>query len=90
MNSVQISLDGQTATIGGGAKAKEVIDALWAAGKQSGKSMTKRLSEISPSLLEIVTGVCECTGIVGPMLGGGHGFLQGYVCSFLEQLVPFF
>ena len=35
LNSVQISSDGNTATIGGGVKAKEVIDALWAANKQS-------------------------------------------------------
>lgn len=25
----------------------------------------------------IVTGACECTGMVAPMLGGGHGWLQG-------------
>jgi FAD/FMN-containing dehydrogenase len=25
----------------------------------------------------IVTGVCECTSILGPGLGGGHGLLQG-------------
>ena len=26
---------------------------------------------------EIVTGCCEATSLLGPGLGGGHGFLQG-------------
>lgn len=25
-----------------------------------------------------VSGTCECVGFLGPMLGGGHGFIQGY------------
>ena len=36
MTSVQISSDGQSATIECGVKAKEVTDALWAANKQTG------------------------------------------------------
>lgn len=24
-----------------------------------------------------MTGVCDCTGFLGPALGGGHGYLQG-------------
>lgn len=36
MNSIEISTDGKSATIGGGVKAKEVTDALWAANKQTG------------------------------------------------------
>ena len=38
LGSVQIAEDGQTATFGGGIQAKNVTDALWAAGKQTGES----------------------------------------------------
>lgn len=36
MKDVRVSEDGKTATIGGGIKAREVTDALWAVGKQTG------------------------------------------------------
>ena len=36
LNHVHISEEGDVATIGGGVKVKEVIDALWSAGKQTG------------------------------------------------------
>lgn len=39
LNSVKIAQDGQTATFGGGILDKAVTDALWAAGKQTGKSV---------------------------------------------------
>jgi hypothetical protein len=38
LGSIEIASDGQTATFGGGVMAKNVTDALWAAGKQTGKS----------------------------------------------------
>ncbi|PIG83258.1 FAD-dependent oxygenase [Aspergillus arachidicola] len=57
LNTVEISDD--TATFGGGILSHQVIESLWAAGKQT------------------VTGVCDCTGFLGPALGGGHGYLQG-------------
>ncbi|KAE8376676.1 hypothetical protein BDV26DRAFT_282481 [Aspergillus bertholletiae] len=59
LNSVQISAKGDTATFGGGVLSHQVIESLWASGKQT------------------VTGVCDCTGFLGPALGGGHGYLQG-------------
>lgn len=37
LNSVQLSEDGQTATIGGGTLAINVTNELWAVGKQTGK-----------------------------------------------------
>jgi hypothetical protein len=37
LSTVEISADGTTAKIGGGASSKAVVDALWAAGKQTGK-----------------------------------------------------
>ncbi|KAE8148887.1 hypothetical protein BDV25DRAFT_141374 [Aspergillus avenaceus] len=59
LNAVAISDVGNTATFGGGVLSVDVINALWAANKQT------------------VTGVCDCTGFLGPALGGGHGYLQG-------------
>lgn len=38
LDSVEIAPDGSTATIGGGALTKVVVDTLWAAGKQTGES----------------------------------------------------
>jgi hypothetical protein len=37
--------------------------------------------------LQTVTGVCECTGVVGVALGGGHGVLQGYYGTVSDQIV---
>ncbi|KAJ6784036.1 hypothetical protein PWT90_00323 [Aphanocladium album] len=69
LNSVEVSEDGQTAKVGGGTLSKTVIDALWAAGKQT------------------VTGTCECTSLLGPGLGGGHGWLQGHHGLIADQFL---
>lgn len=37
--------------------------------------------------LSQATGSCECTSLAGPMLGGGHGFLQGRFGLALDNLV---
>lgn len=36
LDRVELSADGKTATVGGGALSKTVIDALWKADKQTG------------------------------------------------------
>lgn len=36
---------------------------------------------------ESVTGTCACTGAVAPMLGGGHGWLQGKYGEAVDQLI---
>ncbi|PTU20486.1 hypothetical protein P175DRAFT_0217630 [Aspergillus ochraceoroseus IBT 24754] len=36
---------------------------------------------------QTVTGACECTGLLGPALGGGHGFLQGWYGLMVDQFV---
>ncbi|PWY90260.1 putative FAD-dependent oxygenase [Aspergillus sclerotioniger CBS 115572] len=69
LNSTVISEDGKTVTLGGGKRSGEVIEALWAAGKQT------------------VSGICECTGFLGPALGGGHGILQGKYGIVSDQFV---
>lgn len=69
LNSVSVANDGKTATIGGGALARHIIDSLWDKGKQT------------------VTGLCECTSLLGPGLGGGHGILQGRYGLVADQFV---
>ena len=36
---------------------------------------------------EAVAGGCDCTGFVGPMLGGGHGILQGQYGFLADNLI---
>ncbi|OHE99041.1 hypothetical protein CORC01_05731 [Colletotrichum orchidophilum] len=69
MNQVIIDESGETVTIGGGANVKEVVNTLWAAGKQT------------------VTGICECVGMSAPILGGGHGWLQGQYGLASDQVM---
>ncbi|KAL8369781.1 hypothetical protein RB595_000221 [Gaeumannomyces hyphopodioides] len=71
LNSVEIAADGNTARVGGGVRSKELIDALWAADKQT------------------VTGTCECVSVMGPALGGGHGWLQGYYGLVADNILSF-
>ena len=37
LNTIEIARDGNTAKIGGGVNSKAMVDALWLAGKQTGK-----------------------------------------------------
>jgi hypothetical protein len=43
LSSVEIAEDGNTAKFGGGIMSKNVTDALWAAGKQTGESTVPQL-----------------------------------------------
>ncbi|KAK5655879.1 hypothetical protein OQA88_5418 [Cercophora sp. LCS_1] len=36
---------------------------------------------------QTVTGACQCVGLMGPALGGGHGFLQGRYGLLTDQIV---
>ncbi|KAF2237159.1 Glucooligosaccharide oxidase [Viridothelium virens] len=49
------------------------------------------LSEVVEALAshgkEGVTGGCDCTGFTGPMLGGGHGWLQGQYGLMADSLL---
>ncbi|RAK79553.1 FAD-binding oxidoreductase, partial [Aspergillus fijiensis CBS 313.89] len=69
LNWTIISEDGDTATIGGGIIAGNLIQALWQKGKYA------------------VTGSCECTSYLGPLLGAGHAVLQGKYGYAMDQLV---
>jgi hypothetical protein len=43
LNTISIAEDKQSVTVGGGINSKNLIDALWAAGKQTGKPDLKYL-----------------------------------------------
>lgn len=89
LNSVDISEDGTTAKIGGGALSKTVIDALWNAGKQTGEfaAFISIIYILTSNDHFAVTGTCECTSLLGPGLGGGHGWLQGHHGLIADQFV---
>jgi FAD/FMN-containing dehydrogenase len=78
LKSISIAKDKKSVTVGGGTNSKNLIDALWAAKKQTGKLFcTKQIFDFFSNLW-IVTGTCECVSLLGPALGGGHGWLQGH------------
>lgn len=91
LNTVEIAEDGKTAKIGGGTLTKTVTDSLWPVGKQTGASdadpFLMAIFNIRKLMREIVTGACECTSILGPGLGGGHGYLQGHHGLVQDQFV---
>lgn len=35
----------------------------------------------------LVTGICECVGVSAPVLGGGHGWLQGQYGLAADQII---
>lgn len=35
----------------------------------------------------LVTGACECVSLAGPLLGGGHGYLQGFYGLISDNLI---
>ncbi|KAH8673621.1 FAD-dependent oxygenase [Xylariales sp. PMI_506] len=36
---------------------------------------------------QTVTGACECVSLLGPLLGGGHGYLQGFYGLVSDNLI---
>lgn len=87
LDSVEIAKDGQTATFGGGILDKAVTDTLWAAGKQTGKPPRCNAHHLLYIFTRTVTGGCECVSVIGPGLGGGHGFLQARHGLVSDQFV---
>ncbi|KAL7625748.1 hypothetical protein AAE478_004971 [Parahypoxylon ruwenzoriense] len=56
--------------------------------KISGGTLSKTLTDtLWAAGKQTVTGGCECTSILGPGLGGGHGFLQGRYGLISDQFV---
>ncbi|QKX64761.1 uncharacterized protein TRUGW13939_11937 [Talaromyces rugulosus] len=71
LDSVNISDEGDIATCGGGIIGKTLVDAV----------------ESREANCMIVAGRCEITSLLGPGLGGGHGFLQGKDGLISDQFV---
>ncbi|PYI01617.1 FAD-binding domain-containing protein [Aspergillus sclerotiicarbonarius CBS 121057] len=56
--------------------------------KIGGGTMSKVVTdELWAAGKQTVTGTCECVSLVGPALGGGHGWLQGHHGLVLDQFV---
>ncbi|KAI0412992.1 hypothetical protein F5X98DRAFT_391328 [Xylaria grammica] len=53
----------------------------------AGALMKKVTDTLWASEKQTVTGICECTSIIGPGLGGGHGALQGRHGLISDQFV---
>ncbi|OBS25095.1 hypothetical protein FPOA_05630 [Fusarium poae] len=52
-----------------------------------GASVKKVVNELWASKKQTVTGICECVGISAPVLGGGHGWLQGKKGLASDQVI---
>ena len=85
LNTISIAKSKSSVTIGGGTNSKKLTDALWAAGKQTGKSIVAMAGFCVVAHQSLVTGTCECVSYLGPALGGGHGWLQGHHGLIADQ-----
>ncbi|KAH7245213.1 hypothetical protein BKA59DRAFT_475500 [Fusarium tricinctum] len=52
-----------------------------------GASVTKVVNHLWAAGKQTVTGICECVGISAPVLGGGHGWLQGQYGLASDQVI---
>jgi hypothetical protein len=88
LNRIELAKDGKTATIGGGIVTKRLTHELWEMGKITSASLTPiSSSAMTYMIFYAATGCCECTGSAAPMLGGGHGWLQGQYGLMADNLV---
>ncbi|KAI1177725.1 FAD binding domain protein [Nemania sp. FL0916] len=56
--------------------------------KIGGGTLSKTITDtLWPLKKQTVTGGCECTSLLGPGLGGGHGWLQGRYGLIADQFV---
>ncbi|KAF5586480.1 6-hydroxy-d-nicotine oxidase [Fusarium pseudocircinatum] len=52
-----------------------------------GASVKKVVNELWTAGKQTVTGICECVGVSAPVLGGGHGWLQGQYGLASDQVI---
>ncbi|KAF5253840.1 hypothetical protein FANTH_1301 [Fusarium anthophilum] len=52
-----------------------------------GTSVKKVVNELWVAGKHTVTGICECVGVSAPVLGGGHGWLQGQYGLASDQVI---
>ncbi|KAJ0271239.1 hypothetical protein CBS470a_013211 [Colletotrichum nupharicola] len=71
-NQVEIAEDGKTATLGGGASVKTVVNALWAAGKQTNQVISARI--VLPSGEAVTASEETNPDLFWALQGAGHNF----------------
>ncbi|KAK6064225.1 6-hydroxy-D-nicotine oxidase 1 [Seiridium cupressi] len=52
-----------------------------------GATVKAVVGKLMQSGKQAVTGICECVGISAPILGGGHGWLQGQYGLLADQVI---
>ncbi|KAF4457203.1 hypothetical protein F53441_767 [Fusarium austroafricanum] len=52
-----------------------------------GASIKQVTNELWAAGKQTVTGICECVGVSAPVLGGGHGWLQGQYGLSSDQII---
>lgn len=70
-NTIDIAEDGNSAFLGGGVYADQVLEKL--AEKNKVASKANLTTSLDSRITLIATGACGCVGMVGPGLGGGFG-----------------
>ncbi|KAF4984574.1 hypothetical protein FZEAL_250 [Fusarium zealandicum] len=53
----------------------------------AGASVKKVVRDLWDAGKQTVTGICECVGVSAPVLGGGHGWLQGQYGLASDQVI---
>jgi FAD/FMN-containing dehydrogenase len=54
---------------------------------QGGVTSLEVIQALDAASKQTVTGACECTGLMGAALGGGHGFHQGHYGLIADNIV---
>ncbi|KAH7115005.1 hypothetical protein B0J11DRAFT_444774 [Dendryphion nanum] len=54
---------------------------------QGGVSNLDAIQKLDAASKQTVTGACECTGLLGAALGGGHGFQQGRYGLLADNII---
>ena len=85
LDSMDISEDGQSASMGGGVYQDQFVNFLWGHGKVS----CSWVSPFSDSVAKPspASGACACTGIMGPALGGGLGRYEGSFGLAMDNII---
>jgi FAD/FMN-containing dehydrogenase len=89
MKGINIYPEGDSAELQPGLTNGELIRYLWPRGKQAGEYPHQYLfhpASIMTDTHRKVIGSCLCSGIMGTMLGGGHGNLQGLYGLLADQI----
>ncbi|RGP81257.1 hypothetical protein FLONG3_639 [Fusarium longipes] len=84
--ALQFANDVMVVDIRGMNHVKITQDGDWAT-IGGGASVKKVVNELWASKKQTVTGICECVGVSAPILGGGHGWLQGQYGLASDQVI---